>query len=401
KKEREDKDEESKSKINKINSEVVKGGDVKNIRNILLIGCTGNGKSTIANVLVNKNGDFKEIFKEGEFFSSKTKNVQSMQFEYNRITYKIVDTVGINDTNYLQDQVLEELAKVCWYIKEEISQVFFVTRGRFTKEEKMAYNLLSEVIFDKNISKYITIIRTGFDSFEDPNKCKEDREILIKNNTEINDLIDANIKIIHVNNPSINITGGPTTALLNECNKKIREESRKRLLELLEKCGDVYKSQNFYRKFCEELGKMIEARKEIIEELIKTKEKLSNYIFKGETIENFSTASQLASGVVAPFFPYISSITASIEIVDRSYKGLRERYERKSLNEFNNKIDEDKKIQEEYQMNNKIKKLTEELKEMEKSKCDHEKKFESWNERRKELNSKIEMVDDIYYDAVE
>ncbi|RIB19274.1 hypothetical protein C2G38_2182292 [Gigaspora rosea] len=359
KKEKEDKDEGSKSKINsEVVKSVVKKGDVGSVRNILLIGYTGNGKSTIAN---------------------------SMQFEYNGITYKIVDTVGINDTNHSQDQVLEELAKACWYIKEEISQVFFVTKDKFTKKEKIAYHLLSEVIFDKNINKYITIIRTGFSSFRNPKKCKEDREIL-RNNTKLADLIDADIKILHVNNPPIYIADRPTGEI--QQNKQTREDSKKRLLELLEKC-DYLKQRILY----------------------------------GKAIKNGSTASQVVSAIATPFFPYISLVAVSIEMVDRGYKIYQEKHEQKSLNKFKEKIDEDKKVHEECkliesmllkeemddfefssslvdQMNTKIKKFNEELKVMEKAKLDYEQKFESWNKRYKKLKNKIKLDEnDIYYDA--
>jgi len=32
------------------------------------------------------------------------------------------------------------------------------------------------IIFDKNVVKYTTIVRTGFEEFEDEELCEEDRE---------------------------------------------------------------------------------------------------------------------------------------------------------------------------------------------------------------------------------
>jgi len=35
-------------------------------RNIILFGRTGSGKSTLGNILINRNGNFEEVFKESE-----------------------------------------------------------------------------------------------------------------------------------------------------------------------------------------------------------------------------------------------------------------------------------------------------------------------------------------------
>jgi len=67
-------------------------------RNVLLIGRTGNGKSTLGNVLINKNNRFEEVFKESSGGISKTRAKQSEVFEYEGTNYRIIDTIGIGDT---------------------------------------------------------------------------------------------------------------------------------------------------------------------------------------------------------------------------------------------------------------------------------------------------------------
>ena len=79
------------------------------VKKILLIGRTGNGKSTIANVLVNQNENFEEIFKEGHDSVSETKKISDKEFKINETTYCIIDTLGIGDTS------LSESDALCWF----------------------------------------------------------------------------------------------------------------------------------------------------------------------------------------------------------------------------------------------------------------------------------------------
>jgi ATPase subunit of ABC transporter with duplicated ATPase domains len=56
---------------------------MNDVRNILLIGHTGGGKSTLANTLINQNNNFTEVFKESAGNISETKQVQIKEFIVN------------------------------------------------------------------------------------------------------------------------------------------------------------------------------------------------------------------------------------------------------------------------------------------------------------------------------
>src|SRR5436309_2553188 len=141
---------------------------------VLLIGRTGSGKSSLANVISND-----KKFNESGLSVSETRDIQIENFEIDGVNYQIIDTVGIGDTKLTTQQVLNKLADASYSIKEGLNQILFVTDGRFKEEEIMAYDLLRSVIFDTNVAKFTTIVRTRFPEFESPEKCEEDRKAML------------------------------------------------------------------------------------------------------------------------------------------------------------------------------------------------------------------------------
>jgi len=149
-----------------------------NTRNILLIGRTGSGKSTLANVLMGENK-----FIESAKSISVTKNIEEGVVEIDlredgseKIRYRVIDTIGLADTKLTPQGVLIKLAEMAGRVKKEgLNQILFVNKGRFTKEETEAYDLLSSIIFDKEVLKYTTVVRVGFPEFENQEVCDEDR----------------------------------------------------------------------------------------------------------------------------------------------------------------------------------------------------------------------------------
>lgn len=205
------------------------------IKNILLIGKTKNGKSTLANVLSES-----DDFKEGNESGSTTKKAQSKEFEVEvgkdrKIKFQVVDTIGLNDTSLSQREVLLEIANSCHAIKDGLYQIFFVTKGAFTEEEVKDFNLISELFFDQQILNYVTIVRTDFVEFTDETKCEGDKQNLINSSPQLDQAIKSCQGIIHINNPPL-VDSWPE---MTEISKKVRKKSREKLLKyLLESCGN-------------------------------------------------------------------------------------------------------------------------------------------------------------------
>jgi len=216
-----------------------------------LIGRTGNGKSSLANVLVNKEGEFEEFFKEGHDGASETRKISDKVFEINGIKYRIIDTPGLGDTRLTKIETLQEIAKVYDKVKDGLSQVLLVSAGRFTPEEIETYNILKEILFDENITKYTTIVRTNFPNFRNEKKCQEDiQSLFAKNNKSITEMLEScSERIIHVDNQSVNISGdGKDIDEISEMqiniNKKVRELSKKILLDHLIRYNEIYKPES-------------------------------------------------------------------------------------------------------------------------------------------------------------
>src|ERR1044072_46931 len=154
------------------------------VRKILLIGRSGRGKSTLANVLLNKNNNFEEVFKESSGSVSETKKIQFEQFVNKDVNYLVIDTPGIGDTKMSDDEVLDIIAEAVYLAKDGLSQVLFVVNGRFDQSEMATYNLLRTIIFDEQITEYTTIARTRFADFRSKERREKDIELMIKESQE-------------------------------------------------------------------------------------------------------------------------------------------------------------------------------------------------------------------------
>eukprot|EP00117_Sycon_ciliatum_P045889 scpid81977/ scgid32937/ len=132
-------------------------------RTILIIGKTGNGKSTLANVIA---GRYKgDLFPESPDPNSETQGRPTHTFlvDYGGKEYavKVIDTVGFEDTRQTKEQVLLSLAELAYDCSDGIHQLLIVTKDRFTKEEQDAINKTLTVIFQPDVANFTTIVRTN------------------------------------------------------------------------------------------------------------------------------------------------------------------------------------------------------------------------------------------------
>ncbi|RHZ53621.1 hypothetical protein Glove_440g14 [Diversispora epigaea] len=213
-------------------------------RSVILIGITGSGKSTLANVITGTNK-----FEESDYCVSETKKGKLEKFTAeNGIKYHIIDTIGINDTELSTQVTLKKLKETARQSNYNLNQVLFVFGGKFTKAEISAFNLIREKLFKNNddINKYITFVRTRFTHFRNESECKNDIDRLKSQiGKEIVELCEG--KIIHLDNPPINISGGDNEIVETQIdlNKKIRELSRKKILKhLLFHCQESFQDQD-------------------------------------------------------------------------------------------------------------------------------------------------------------
>jgi len=166
---------------------------------ILLIGRSGRGKSTLANVMVGVDGT--EIkFKEGDGSISETKKIQLEKFEdkESNTDYLVIDTPGIGDTKMSDNEVLDIIAEAVYLVRDGVNQVLFVTNGRFDQFEMATYNLLRTIIFDEEITNHTTITRTRFENFQNERKCKVDIDLMIKEAKDKKGELVKNTKIFEI-----------------------------------------------------------------------------------------------------------------------------------------------------------------------------------------------------------
>ena len=197
-------------------------------RTLLIVGRTGAGKSTLANVIV---GDPLRLrFRENDTCARGTASFQTEEIIISGRIYRVIDTVGFGDPSIEDRDVLRNLAHALVSAGGPIHQIVFVVGGRFTHEEAHALNLLGSHLFGAFVYDHVTVVRTSFAAFRDATRCRDDDVKLRTDPREAGDALAALKKvrkILHVDNP-------PEGA--HSSWRDLRQASRELLLAHLEMC---------------------------------------------------------------------------------------------------------------------------------------------------------------------
>ena len=148
---------------------------VGGVRNIIVLGKTGCGKSTLANKII-CSSEGNETFKVERAYHSVTNKIESsiefVQIGQETYTINMIDTIGLCDTgsekSKTDSSILSEIKiNMKDRAREGISLIIFVFRnGRFSEEERKVFTIL-----DQNFKDYIKelscLVITGCDGLNE------------------------------------------------------------------------------------------------------------------------------------------------------------------------------------------------------------------------------------------
>jgi ankyrin repeat protein len=188
---------------------------------VVLLGRTGQGRSTLGNVLLNLLEEDNAYFPVGHDVLSCTSDTSQKQVSHGSAVYKVVDTVGFGNTTLSAPDVLFSIAHCLKLARPRVFQFLYVCSEKISAEELKAFDALTRILGEEAL-KWFTVVRCKFRRFQDSDMCARDVAEVSAQSDSCRKFVEGVRAVVHVDN-----CVGSSKA----------EESLEVLLEELAKCS--------------------------------------------------------------------------------------------------------------------------------------------------------------------